>query len=486
MYKLSRRCGKSRQSDSIAACAALESDMTHIFGFERSQLLLLPETVDDYVGADNPVRFIDAFVDQLDLAAAGFIRVAPKATGRPGYAPGDMLKLYVYGYLNRVRSSRRLEAECHRNIEVIWLLRSLKPDFKTIADFRSDNRAAFKKVFRQFVILCRRLDLFGRELLAVDGTRIKAVNNKDRNFTTGSLQKFIEAADKKLEDYLKRLDAGDGSRVENLTEKIEALRKKRSEYAAHRSALEKNGESQVSLTDPDSRAMAAHTKVGVGYNIQVAVDAKHKMIVEQEVTNQVLDMGLLKDTAEPARAILAVETIDVVADRGYFKIENIEACEKAGMTPYVPKPQRGSSVSKGFFRKDEFRYDAERDAFICPAGQVLSTRYESKLRELTKIDYSNRAACLVCAIKSRCTKDYRKVSRLENEAVLDRMAARLKARPEILDRRREMVEHPFGSIKQWMNQGAFLMKGLDNVRAEFSLTALVYNLRRGAPIPAAA
>jgi len=238
--------------------------MTHIFGFERSQLLLLPETVDDYVGADNPVRFIDAFVDQLDLAAAGFIRVAPKATGRPGYAPGDLLKLYIYGYLNRVRSSRRLEAECHRNIEVIWLLRSLKPDFKTIADFRSDNRAAFKKVFRDFVILCRRLDLFGRELLAVDGTRIKAVNNKDRNFTMGSLQKFIAAVDKKLEDYLNRLDAGDaeecatgGSRVKNLAEKIEALKKRRGEYAANLTALKKSGESQISLTDPDSRAMAA-------------------------------------------------------------------------------------------------------------------------------------------------------------------------------------------------------------------------------------
>src|SRR5207253_6745597 len=218
--------------------------MTHIPGFDRSQLLLLPEAIDDYVSVDNPVRFINAFVDGLDLKAAGFERVEAKAMGRPGYAPGDLLKLYIYGYLNRVRSSRRLEAECHRNIEIIWLLGGLKPDFKTIADFRSDNRAAFKKVFRQFVILCRRLDLFGRELLAVDGTRIKAVNNKDRNFTTGSLQKFIEAADKKLEDYLKRLDAGDaeeratgGSRVENLTEKIEALRKKRCEYAAHRSGV---------------------------------------------------------------------------------------------------------------------------------------------------------------------------------------------------------------------------------------------------------
>jgi transposase len=459
--------------------------MTHISGFERSQLLLLPEAVDDYVGADNPVRFIDAFVDGLDLSAAGFTRVMAKATGRPGYAPGDLLKLYIYGYLNRVRSSRRLEAECHRNIEVIWLLRTLKPDFKTIADFRSDNRAAFRAVFRQFVLLCRKLDLFGRELLAVDGTRIKAVNNKDRNFTKNSLEKFIKATDERLDEYLRRLDESDvaevgtgGSRTKNLAEKITALRGKRGRYAALLAELEQSGESQISLTDPDSRAMAAYTKVGVGYNIQVAVDAKNKMIVEQEVTNQVVDMGLLTQTAEPARAILEVETIDVVADRGYFKIEDIEACEKAGMTPYVPKPQRGSSVRNGFFRKDEFAYDAQRDVYICPAGQVLATRYESKLRELTKIDYSNRAACVVCPIRARCTKEYRKVSRLENEAVLDDMAARLKARPEILNRRRETVEHPFGSIKQWMNQGAFLMRGLDKVRAEFSLTALVYNLRR--------
>ena len=323
--------------------------MAHIFGFERLQLLLLPETVDDYVGADNPVPFIDAFVDQLDLAAAGFIRVAPKTTGRPGYAPGDLLKLYIYGYLNRVRSSRRLETECHRNIEVIWLLRSLKPDFKTIADFRSDNRAAFKKVFRDFVILCRRLDLFGRELLAVDGTRIKAVNNKDRNFTTGSLQKFIEAADKKLEDYLKRLDADDaeecatsGSRVKNLAEKIEALKKKRGEYAANLTALEKSGESQ----------------------------------------NDVLDMGLLQQTAEPARQILDVETIDVVADKGYFKSEDIAACEKAGLTPHVPKPQRGAAVANGFFRKDEFRYDAAQDAYVCPGGHELKPIRQGRLRDM--------------------------------------------------------------------------------------------------------
>src|SRR5450759_3143992 len=391
--------------------------MTHISGFERSQILLLPEAVDDYVGADNPVRFIDAFVDELDLSAAGFVRVAAKATGRPGYAPADLLKLYIYGYLNRVRSSRRLELECHRTIEVIWLLRSLKPDFKTIADCRRDNRAAFRSVFREFVLLCRRLDLYGRELLAVDGTRIKAVNNKDRNFTRNSLQNFIRAADERLDDYLRRLDEGDveeggtggGARTKNLAGKIATLRQKRGRYGAMLADLERTGENQISLTDPDSRAMAAHTKVGVGYNIQIAVDAKNKMIVEQAVTNQVVDLGLLTQTAEPARAILDVENIDVVADRGYFKIEDIEACEKAGLTPYVPKPQRGSSVRNGFFRKDEFRYDPDGDVDCCPAGETLSPNHEGKSRDLKKIDYSN-LACPVCPLQSRCTTGRRRVS----------------------------------------------------------------------------
>jgi transposase len=460
--------------------------MTHITGHDRCQMLLLPEAVDDYVGADNPVRFIDAFVDGLDLVAAGFARVVPEATGRPGYAPGDLLKLYIYGYLNRVRSSRRLEAETRRNLEVIWLLRHLKPDFKTIADFRRDNRAAFRSVFREFVLLCRQLDLFGRELLAVDGTRIKAVNNKDRNFTRAALTKFIRDADERLADYVRRLDEADaaeistggGSRTQNLAEKIAALRNKRDGHRALLADLERTGESQVSLTDPDSRAMAGHTRVAVGYNAQIAVDAKHKLIVEQQITNQVVDMGLLKETAEPARAILGVERIDVVADRGYFKIEDIEACDKAGLTPHVPKPQRGPAVRNGFFRKDEFRYDPDRDVFTCPGGQTLAPHHYGKSRDLQKIDYSNPTACPTCPLRARCTTNVRRVSRLENEAVLDRMAARLKARPELLDRRRETVEHPFGTIKQWMNQGAFLMRGLDNVRGEFSLTALVYNLRR--------
>jgi transposase len=460
--------------------------MPHITGHDRSQALLLPESLDDYVGVDNPVRFIEAFVDGLDLVAAGFARVQAKPTGRPGYLPADLLKLYIYGYLNRVRSSRRLEAETHRNIEVIWLLRHLRPDFKTIADFRSDNRNAFRPVFRQFVLLCRELDLFGRELLAVDGTRIKAVNNKDRNFTRASLTKFIELADAKLDDYLQRLDQSDttesktvGSRVKNLAEKIAAIRGRRTRCKDMLAELDRTGEDQISLTDPDSRAMAAHTHVAVGYNAQVAVDTKHKLIVEQQVTNQVVDMGLLAQTAEPAKEVLGVETIAVVADKGYFKIEDIEACEKAGIVPCVPRPQRGPSVKAGLFRKDEFSYDAARDSYVCPAGQRLHPYSSSLLRGLQKTNYVNKLACDDCAIRSRCTGGkFRAVSRLENEAVLDRMQARLAKHPDVLDRRRETVEHPFGTIKQWMNQGAFLMRGLEKVRAEFSLTALAYNLRR--------
>jgi transposase len=322
-------------------------------------MLLLPEVVDDYVGPDNPVRFIEAFIDGLDLQACGFSRVTPNVTGRPGYDPSDLLKLYLYGYTNRVRSSRRLETETHRNIEVIWLLRHLKPDHKTIANFRRANHAAFRQVFREFVILCRQRDLFGREPLAVDGTRLKAVNNKERNFTRAALTTFIREADERLTEYMKRLDVGDaqeentggsdGPTAKNLAEKIAAIKGKRDRHKALLDELDRTGEDQISLTDPDSRAMARMTKVGVGYNIQLAVDVKHKLIAEQEVSSQVVDMGLLTQTTQAAMDNLGVEQIEVVADRGYFKVEDIEACEKAGITAYVPKPLRAPRFARASF-----------------------------------------------------------------------------------------------------------------------------------------
>lgn len=460
--------------------------MAYIEGHARDQALLLPASVEDYVAADNPVRFIDAFVDDLDLGGAGFMRSRPKATGRPGYDPADMLKLYLYGYLNRVRSSRRLAAEATRNLELIWLLRGIEPDFRTIADFRRDNRAAFKAVFRAFVVLCRKLDLFGRELLAVDGTRLKAVNSRSRNFSRERLATYLAATDARLERYLAELDqidrgedaAGTG-RSDALATKIARLREQRQASVALLGQLEESGEGQISLTDPDARLMVAHSKVTVGYNAQVAVDAKHSLIVEQHVTNACNDMGLLAPTAGAAMDALGVGRIDAVADMGYHSGDDIVACEAAGITPYIPRPRRGTAIGNGLFAKERFRYDPEADAYHCPGGQVLDTRYASVTRGHLSVQYSSPAACASCQIKARCTTGrWRRINRGEHAAVIERMATRLAKRPGILVIRKSTVEHPFGSIKQWMNQGAFLMRGLEKVRAEFSLTALAYNLRR--------
>jgi hypothetical protein len=378
-----------------------------------------------------------------------------------------------------------LEVETHRNLEVIWLLRGLRPDFKTIADFRKDNRQAFKAVFRQFVVFCGKLELLGKQLVAVDGTRLKAVNNTDRNFTREKLGKLLRLVDADLEDYLARLDRCDlcedeeattAARAKRLAAKIETLSKRQGFYRELLEALQRSGETQLSLTDPDARAMAAHPKVGVGYNAQVAVDSKYKLIVAQEVTNAGSNLGLLGPTALVAKEALGVETIQAVADKGYYQSEDLKACEQAGIETYVARPQRGPAVREGHFRKEEFAYDPARDVYHCPDGQELQPRY--RLGE-DRLIYCNREACRDCALGSRRTTNaYRQISRWVHEAVLDRLDQRLNAKPEMLKVRRQLAEHPFGSIKQWMNQGAFLMRGLEKVRAEFSLTALAYNLTR--------
>ena len=460
--------------------------MRHISGSDRAQSLLLPASVEDYVGEDNPVRAIEAFVDGFDLAKAGFVRAQAKDTGRPGYHPGDLLKLYLYGYLNRVRSSHRLEAECHRTLEVLWLLRGLRPDFKTIADFQRENAPAFKAAFRHFVVLCRQLDLFGRELLAIDGTRLKTVNSTERNFTREKLKTMLANADARLAELAKADDqdaspAAGTSPVKNLAEKSATLQQRRDEYAAVATELERTGESQVSLTDPDSRAMATYPKVGVGYNAQVAVDAKHKLIVEQEVTNAGSDPGQLAPTAIPAKEILGVETIAATADRGYYKGEDIAACAAAGITAFVPKALgRGAAASNGRFPREAFLYDAATDVYRCPNGETLSRQGTSTTRGHRLLLYFHPSACRRCPLRTQCTSNsrWRRIARWEGEAVLDAMAARLAANPQMTRLGHNTVEHPFGTIKHAMNQGHFLMKGLRQVRAEFSLSTLAYNLLR--------
>ena len=461
--------------------------MSFILGMARSQTLLLPESLEDYVGAQHPVRFLDAFVEGLNLKACGFGRTEAAETGRPPFAPGDLLKLYLWGYLNKVRSSRRLELECGRNLELLWLLRKLQPDFKTIADFRKDNAGAFKKVFRQFHLLCRDLGLFGGDLVAIDGTKLKAVNHVARNFTPEKLRASLERIDARLAEFLAALDAGDQAEPPpsaaaaapvrgSLKEKIDALRKRQQCYQEALAALEESGATQVSLTDPDSRRMR---KVGVGYNGQIAVDAKHKLIAVAEVVNEPTDHGQLAPMAAAAKEALGVEKLKAVADGGYYDHLQIAACAGIGVESYVPRPKKGSAEAGGRFGKEEFSYDATSDTYRCPEGHVLLREVEWLKRGEPHIAYASPEACRSCPRKAQCTTaPYRRITRWAGEAIVEAMHARVTAHPEIMAQRKAIVEHPFGSIKFWQEQRAFMMRGLEKVRGEFHLSALAYNMKR--------
>lgn len=460
--------------------------MGYIEGESRDQHVLFPEVIDDYITEDNPVRFIDAFVDNLDLDELGFQRSQPASTGRPPYHPADFLKLYIYGYMNRISTTRRLEKESHRNIEVIWLLRRLRPDFKTIADFRKDNGKAIKQLFREFSLLCRRLDLFGGELLAIDGSKFKACNSKHRNFTKKKLQKRLEYIDQKIEQYFEELDAGDEEEAEvhkptaeELRQKIERLKERRGRYGKLQDELEASGEDQVSLTDPDSRSMARDGKATVGYNVQTAVDDKHKLIVVQEVTNAVTDVDQLSGIAKEAKEALGVEQVKVVADMGYYNGEEIKGCEKEGIEPYISKPLTSANTKLGLFGKEKFVYDPKKDCYRCPAGVELTYRSENVERG-RHIRYYATGACGSCEIKAKCTRNKRgrRITRWVDEHILEKMEERVKANPELMGKRKRIVEHPFGTIKFWSNQGCFVMRGLEKVRCEMSLSALAYNIKR--------
>ena len=466
--------------------------MSYIQGADRAQALLFPEVLDEYVTEDNPVRFLDAFVDSLDLSTLGFQRATAKDTGRPPYQPGDLLRLYLYGYLNRLRSSRRLEQETHRNVELMWLLRKLQPDFKTIADFRKDNLDALKQVCREFTRLCRKLELFGGELVAIDGSKFRAVNSKRRNYSERKLRHTLAEIDAKIDSYLRQLDEADAAEADStrptatqLQEKIDQLKQRHAKNAQLLGQLQTNGQSQVSLTDPDARSMKVGQSTEVCYNVQTAVDARHKLIVDHQVTNAVTDLGQLTPMALQAKQTLGVEKLEAVADMGYYWGAQVKECAEAGITCYIPKPLTSANTHQGLFGKERFVYDVGRDCYRCPAGQELSYRSSSfELGRAIRYYRAPLSACRACALKAQCTrnKEARRISRWEHEGLLEQMQQRVAAQPEKMKRRKALAEHPFGTIKRWMDMGYFLMRGLKKVGAEMSLTVLAYNLKRAISI----
>ncbi len=457
-------------------------------GVDRAQGSMFPERLDDWIGEDNPVRVIDVFVDELDLGGLGFDRVEPRETGRPGYHPSDLLKLYIYGYLNRVQSSRRLEREAGRNVEVMWLTGRLAPDHKTIADFRKDNGAAIRKVCSQFVALCRQINLFADASVAIDGAKFKAVNNRDRNFTAAKMKRRLEQIEESVARYLHQLDSADRqepslartTKTARLKDKIAKLKEEMGRLGKLEVRRLAAPDQQISLTDPDARSMATSGRGSgmVGYNVQASVDTKHHLIVAHEVTNEGTDRAQLSNMAKQTKAALEADELDAVADRGYFSSEEILACEEAGITVTLPKPLTSGSKAKGRFAKQDFRYLAEEDVYLCPAGERLVYRFTSQENGLSMRRYWTNA-CQQCAIKDRCTTGkQRRITRWQHEHVLEAVEQRLDEHPEKMRERRETAEHPFGTIKSWMGATHFQTKTLKRVRTEMALHVLAYNLKR--------
>ncbi len=457
-----------------------------IEGTERHQATLFRERLDDYVAEDSAVRVIDVFIDDLDLSGLGF-KTEPESMGRPAYHPSTLLKIYVYGYLNRVQSSRRLEREAQRNVELMWLTGRLAPDFKTIADFRKTNGEAIRLVCREFVMLCRKLNLFADAFVAIDGSKFKAVNNRDRNFTKAKMKRRLEQIDESIERYLGQIASADRQEKDLVTDKTQRLEDKIAKLKEEMARLKKlevrmleAPDQQLSLTDPDARSMATSGRgTGtVGYNVQIAVDAQHHLIVAHEVTNVGHDRTQLAKMAKQAKAAVGTDALTVVADRGYFKGEEIVACDEAGITTYLPRPQTSGNMAKGLFGKRDFIYIPEDDEYRCPADERLTYRF-TRVESGQTIRRYWTSACFRCSIKSQCTTgQYRRVSRWEHEAAVDAVQTRLDREPERMRVRRETAEHPFGTIKSWMGSTHFQMRTLKRVPTEMSLHVLAYNLKR--------
>jgi transposase len=457
-------------------------------GIDRRQSTLFPECVEDWISEDNPVRVIDVFVETLDLAEMAFEGVDPAATGRPAYHPSVLLKLYIYGYLNRVQSSRRLEREAGRNLEVMWLLGRLAPDHKTIADFRKDNGAAVRRVCARLVDLCRDMGLLTTTSVAIDGSKFKAVNNRDKNFTRAKVERRRAQLEESVARYLSQLDTADrqeptealGVKVTRLKEKLTKLKEQMGKLSVYEKQMLASPDQQISLTDPDSRSMATSGRGSgvVGYNVQVAVDTEHHLIVTHEVTNCGSDRAQLANIAKQAKAVLKTETLEAVADRGYFSSPEILECHEAGITVTLPKPLTSGAKSEGRFGKQDFAYLPAEDVYRCPAGERLSYRYTNEEAGKMLRRYWT-TACSGCSLKSLCTTGpERRITRWEHEHLLEAVQERLDANPHAMRQRRETVEHPFGTMKARMGATHFLTKTLPKVAAEMALSVLAYNLTR--------
>jgi len=460
--------------------------MGYIKGIDRDQQVLFPKAIDDYVSESNPVRVIEAFTGMLDFKELGFERGEAAATGRPGYDPRLMMGLYIWGHLNQVRSSRKLEKECGRNLEVIWLMEDLRPDFKTIADFRKDNGQSIRQVMVKFRLWCMGEGLYGREIASIDGSKFEAVNSRDRNYNEDKLNRIIEHERERVEKYLKEIEETDQEEKDDPEKSVEELEKALAtmkERVARNEELlrqlKESGESQLSLTDKESRLMKTNNGGHeVSFNVQMVVDAENKLIAEYEVTNEGNDRGQLANMAKKGKEALQVDKLKVLADRGYYDGNTIKECEEAGITPYLPTPA-SSAEAKGVYAADRFSYDEKRDLYTCPEGKELTFRTKEKMRKKEYKIYRTDG-CLTCPLRAQCTKSKsgRKIRRWVDQAVVDRLKKRMQEHPDSMKKRKGMAEHPFGTIKRAMNQGYFLMKGIKKVTIEMSLTVLAYNIKR--------
>lgn len=462
--------------------------MGYIEGAAREQVVLFPATLDDYIAPTSMVRAVGALVESLEVTALGFVRAEAKETGRPGYDPRMMLGIYVWGYLNKIRSSRQLERECGRNVELMWLTGNLQPDFKTIANFRKENTAALKGVLAQFWRWCLEEGLYGKEEVAIDGSKFEAVNANHRNYTREGVKKRLAALEAEAEKYLQEAAKADeaeegGERkwtAEELKEKTRKLQERLKRYRDRLQEMDQKGVDQLSLTDPAARRMATGRGSDVCYNVQVAVDSQNKLIVAFEMSNAVADQKQLAGMAQKAKTALGVEKLRGLADAGYFDEGNLKACEDAGIETYVPVPYLDRGEKQGRFAREAFIYHEENDVYVCPQGEELSRRSQRTHANGRVANTYTTKACRDCPVRDRCTpsRTGKRIERSVHEDVMVRQRERNRQHPEMVDRRKAIVEHPFGTIKRAMGQSYFLLRGKEKVEAEFSLTTVCYNFKR--------